>query len=213
MPPPETPGEIRGSRAFRFTRIVAFVLTALLLAGLIRGLVFQVFEIPSDSMEPTLKPGERILVWRPAAMNPPRRGDVVVIDGRGSFLGGNPPGGADIVMGWFGLGNSDVYFVKRVIGVGGDTVACCDEQERLTINGKPLKEPYLAEPEAPASAQEFKSLVPAGHVWVMGDNRNDSADSRSLLGAPGGGMIPDDRVVGRVTMVAWPRQGTPDQLP
>lgn len=210
----ETPGARRGSRASRLWTWAALVLVAIVLAGLIRGLVFQVFEIPSTSMQPTLTPGDRIAVWRPASFAEPRRGDVVVIDGRGSFLGGTPPTGTDTALGWFGLGNSDVYYVKRVIGIGGDTVECCSPEGQLIRNGEALAEPYLADPGEPASDLAFSVEVPEGRVWLMGDNRNDSDDSRALLGAPGGGMIPEARIIGRATMILWPRtQGAPDSLP
>ena len=94
--------------------------------------------------------------------------------------------------------------MKRVIGVGGDRVRCCDDQGRVTVNGVPLNEKsYLAEGEKP-SLIDFDVEVQQGYIWVQGDNRSNSADSRVHLGDPGGGQIPVDDVVGKVFMVVWP---------
>lgn len=159
----------------------------------------QTFTIPSASMEPTLSTGDRIVAVRaPALLRTVQRGDVVVFDGRGSFIGSLPPDLPAQVGAWFGIGPRDVYYVKRVIGVGGDTVQCCDDDGRLLINGEPLEEPYLQDPDAPASATEFAVEVPPERVFVLGDNRADSTDSRDLLGRPGGGMIREQRLIGTV---------------
>lgn len=187
-----------------WARLLAFALVCGLVALAVRVFAIQVFAIPSESMQPTLNPGERIAVWRPGAWQEPERGELVVVDGRGSFLGGMPPSGTETVASWLGVGPGDVFYVKRVIGVAGDTVECCDDAGRLQINGQPLDEPYLAEPEEPASDVPFAVEVPAGRLWLMGDNRRNSADSRSLLGAPGGGMIPQQRVIGTVVHRVWP---------
>jgi signal peptidase I len=93
--------------------------------------------------------------------------------------------------------------IKRVIGVPGDTVECCDPQGRLMVNGVPVDEPYVAPGNAP-SRQTFKVTVPAGRLWVMGDHRDLSADSRYHMGNPGGGTIPEANVVGRAFLIAWP---------
>src|SRR5699024_8332454 len=92
-------------------------------------------------------------------------------------------------------------------GTGGDRVSCCDDQGRLSLNGEPMEEDYLLDPvsaQSPASELEFDAEIPPGRMWVMGDNRADSLDSRGLLGAPGGGMISQDRIIGRAADVVWP---------
>ncbi|MGO4589294.1 signal peptidase I [Paenarthrobacter sp. 2TAF44] len=190
-----------------------FVLLALVLAvaisGLVRSLWIDVYYIPSESMEPLLGTGDRILVSRTAFTSEPiQRGDVVVFDGRGSFAplssGKGPLVDAIAAAGqWFGLTGSDTTYVKRVIGVPGDHVQCCSSEGRLTVNGQVLEEPYVYPGDEP-SKQKFDVEVPEDRLWLMGDHRSRSADSRGLLGAPGGGMVPFDRVIGRPVQIIWP---------
>lgn len=178
-------------------RAIAVLALGIVLIGTgIRGFVVQRFTIPSDSMEPTLMVGDTVTVWRPDAITGTiQRGDIVVFDGRGSFIDQAPPSPVQKVGSWIGFGDRNVYFVKRVIALGGDRLECCDAQGRLLRNGEPLDEPYAP---LPASKEHFVVEVPAGTMWVMGDNRNDSADSRALLGRPGGGFIPLTRLIGPV---------------
>lgn len=169
--------------------VVAVVVVLVLAAGIgVRHLVVQPFRVPSASMEPTLAPGDLILADR-STRGTAERGDVVVFDGRGYFAPEDGAGGR--------------FWVKRVIAVGGDSVRCCDEAGAIEVDGEPLEEPYLAEGTAPSEIT-FDLEVPEGRMFVLGDNRSDSTDSRFLLGAPGGGMIPVDRVVGSVDGVLWP---------
>lgn len=189
------------------------VLLAVLATALLRGLVVDVYTVHQDSMLPTLDDGERILVDRGyPGEGGVQRGDIIVFDGTGSFAPYESGEGAFAqamaqIGHWVGIGSPPDTYVKRVIGVEGDTVACCDEQGRVTVDGEPLQEDYLFAPvdaQSPASETSFESQVPPGRVWVMGDHREVSIDSRALLGAPGGGMISEDRIIGRATDVFWP---------
>jgi signal peptidase I len=196
-----------GKLGWRFV-VVALVL-AVVISGVVRSLWLDVYFIPSASMEPLFREGDRILVSRTDfGAEPVQRGDVVVFDGRGSFAPLNSGAGPvlDLLSAaghWLGLAGSDNTYVKRVIGLPGDHVVCCDADGKLTVNGQQVAEPYLYAGDA-ASEQAFSVTVPAGRLWLMGDHRSKSADSRSLLGAPGGGMVPLDRVIGRPVRIIWP---------
>ncbi|MBD8045264.1 signal peptidase I [Arthrobacter sp. Sa2BUA2] len=198
----------RSIAGWRF--VLCAVAAAVVLGGLVRAFVVDVYYIPSGSMEPLLEPGDRVLVSRTEYRTGEiQRGDVVVFDGRGSLA---PLHSSDPVLTqavkqagqWLGLTGSDTVYVKRVIGVAGDRIACCTAGDpRITVNGQPVDEPYLYPQDAP-SEQAFDVVVPEGRLWLMGDHRSESADSRALLGAPGGGLIPEDRVIGRAQQILWP---------
>lgn len=201
---PERQSRLRGWRS-----VVVAIVLALVVWGVIRAALFDVFYIPSGSMEPLLAPGDRIAVARSLIdQEPIRRGDVVVFDGRGSFAPLNSGRGwvGDLVQGageWFGIVPNETVYVKRVIGVGGDHVRCCTAAGNIEVNGQPLVEPYVYPGDAP-SAQPFDVVVPAGRLWLLGDHRSESSDSRALLGAPGGGLVRADKVIGRPVAILWP---------
>ena len=206
-PPPAGTGH-RGAR-WSARHVLVVVLVGLLLSLLVRTVAVQAFSIPSGSMEPTLRPGERVLVSRlDTRGGDVRRGDVVVFDGSGTFAPApeEPTGLARVgsaASALLGYRPGEVDFVKRVVGLPGERISCCDPQGRLVVDGAPLDEPYLPAGEAP-SALRFDIEVPAGRLWVMGDHRSASADSRAHLGDPGGGTVALDDVVGRVAAVTWP---------
>ncbi|WP_344467458.1 signal peptidase I [Kitasatospora kazusensis] len=190
---------------------------ALLVALVLKTFMVQVFVIPSGSMEQTIQIGDRVLVDKltPWFGSEPVRGDVVVFKDPGGWLesdhgrssDGPVLGALKTAFSSVGLLPSDDEqdLIKRVIGVPGDTVVCCDAQGRLTVNGTPLDESYLAAGNVP-SRQPFKVTVPAGRLWVMGDHRDVSADSRYHMANPGEGTIPMGNVVGRAFVIAWPVQ-------
>ena len=205
----DRPSTLLTTRAPSYRRLVLTLLAAGLVVGLVRVFLVQTFVIPSGSMEPGLQVGDRVVVSRlDYRFGDIRRGDVVVFDGDGVFTPAAAPRSplaeaARTVAQALGAPVGESDFVKRVIGVGGDRVLCCDDQGRISVNGRALEEPYVYPGDDPSDV-EFDETVPAGHLWVMGDHRSSSADSRDHLGDPGGGMVPADRVVGRVVAVWWP---------
>jgi len=204
----------RGKRRKRsfWREFPILVVVALLLAVVIKTYAIQAFFIPSGSMQNTLEINDRVLVnkivYHTRGIH---RGDIVVFNGDGSWDPGTPPPStnfaAEFVDGFasmFGFGHPGDILIKRVIGLPGDRVACCDEPGRVTVNGVPLNEQsYLYPGDAPSDAR-FNIVVPPGRLWVMGDHRSISDDSRDHLGDPGGGTIPESAVVGRAFIIIWP---------
>ncbi|MEI7452638.1 MAG: signal peptidase I [Actinomycetes bacterium] len=179
---------------------------------LLTSFIAKPFSIPSGSMEDTLQVGDRVLVNRIVYhLRPIERGDVVVFDGTDSFVAQGVVPSRDPIRGLFtNIGQSvgviapdSSDFVKRVVGVAGDHVQCCNSEGALLINGVPMKENYLFPGDVPSTVA-FDAVVPEGKLWVMGDHRSNSADSRAHLGDPGGGMVSTSKVVGRVMAVVWP---------
>lgn len=199
----------RQPRARGWRSVVLALLTAVLVTGLLRAFVVDVYWIGSDSMQPTVEPGDRVLVGKLVDEGGLERGDLVVFDGRGSFapLHSDDPWPAQVLQTlgrWSGLTGSDSVYLKRVVGTPGDTVACCGPSGRLEVDGEEITEDYVLDGDRPSEV-EFTAVVPEGRLWLMGDHRSVSVDSRSLLGAPGGGLVRADKVIGEPIAVLWPR--------
>ncbi|HEU5158341.1 MAG TPA: signal peptidase I [Streptosporangiaceae bacterium] len=186
---------------------------ALVLALIIKAFAVQAFYIPSASMENTLQIGDRVLVNKIVYHTRDiARGDTVVFSGLDSWdpevdysEPSNPISKAlHAIGGAFGLVPGEKDYIKRVIGVPGDRVRCCDARGHITVNGTPLQETTYLYPGNKPSGQQFDVTVPQGRLWVMGDHRDVSYDSRGHLGDPGSGTIPEDRVIGRAFVVVWP---------
>ncbi|MER5641601.1 signal peptidase I [Kitasatospora sp. NPDC002227] len=189
---------------------------ALILALVIKTFFVQAFSIPSGSMQNTLQIGDRVLVDKltPWFGAEPERGEVVVFHDPGGWLNDEPVQqndnafvrGLQDVLSFIGLMPSanEKDLIKRVVGVGGDTVEC-QGTGPLKVNGVALNEPYVFPGATPCGDKPFGPIkVPKGRIWVMGDHRNDSLDSRYHQDQPGGGTVPVDNVIGRAFVVAWP---------
>ena len=203
----------RGRRKRSFWReFPILVVIALLLAVVIKTYAIQAFFIPSGSMENTLEINDRVLVNKLVYdVRSIHRGDIVVFNGDGSWDPGTVPTDTNFVVKFaqgfasmFGFGHPGDILIKRVIGLPGDQVACCDAQGRVTVNGVPLTEGSYLYPGDTPSEIRFNIVVPPGRLWVMGDHRLISDDSRSHLGDPGGGTVPESAVVGRAFVIIWP---------
>ncbi len=191
------------------------LLVAFSLALIIKTFVVQAFFIPSESMENTLLVDDRVLVNKVVyVFREPRRGEVVVFRGSDGWVSERPhvpqdtgvvAGAAGWVAGLVGLGGPDEKdFVKRVIGVAGDTVQCCDAEGRVEVNGKALNEPQLYN-NNPIETRAFGPIqVPAGRLFVMGDHRGYSQDSRYYIRDQWRGTIPVDEVIGQAFLTVWP---------
>jgi len=224
--------EPRGRGRFSFlTEMVVLFAVALTIALLIKTFVVQPFFIPSSSMENTLLEGDKVLVNKLVYhLRPIGRGDIVVFDGSGSWYTATPAAPASrnpvarvyddtlgalfrSIAGLFGQMPGHTDYIKRVIGIPGDRVICCNAAGQITVNGVPLDEQTYVHPGEQPSQYHFNVVVPPGRLWVMGDNRLDSADSRLHDCAyPGAecapydrdGTIPANKVIGRAFMIVWP---------
>jgi signal peptidase I len=182
---------------------------ALVITVVLRLFVAEAFYVPSESMYDTLTTNDRILAEKVSYMHRDvARGDIIVFKDPGHWLNEakTPPGALRQIGEFVGIlpRSGEGHLVKRVIGVAGDRVICCDRSGRITVNKIPLDEQEYLLKNAKPSLQPFDVVVPPRSLWVMGDNRAESADSRAHMGGPGGGFVPVDNVVGRACCVIWP---------
>lgn len=208
------PGVLAGiAAAIKEVAVVAIM--AMALSFVVKTWLIQAFFIPSGSMEDTLLIGDRVIVNKlvPDAMEL-KRGDIIVFADPGSWL--PPTQGTDrgpllnaLQDGLVFVGllpdTAEDHLIKRVIGLPGDHVSCCDAQGRLTVNGQPIDEAYLFPGDQPSSIP-FDIVVPPGNVWVMGDHRSNSDDSRyhDVSGDGKSGSVPIDDITGRAVATVWP---------
>jgi signal peptidase I len=212
----------RRPRGRSFLReLPVLIVIALVIALIIKTFVVQAFFIPSSSMENTLDIGDKVLVnklvYHFRSIQP---GDIIVFNGDGSWEPEPSSSGSSdplvklydvtlnplfhAIAGLFGTSPGQTDFIKRVIGVPGDHVACCNASGDVTINGVALHEQSYLFPGNPPSMQRFSITVPPGRLWVMGDHRSVSWDSRGHTDDPGNGTIPENMVVGRAFLIVWP---------
>jgi signal peptidase I len=220
-PEPDEGGGARPRKRGSFWRELPVLLViAVVLALLINTFLVKAFFIPSGSMEQTLHgcpgcSGDRVLVNKVSyRLHDPEAGDIVVFRGPESWApeivpvdpGNRVQRAIRAVAGTFGVATpGEKDFVKRVIAVGGQTVQCCDEQGRVSVDGRALDEPYIFQSSPISDSLPFGPVkVPAGRLWVMGDHRDESADSRAHINDADQGTIPVDNVIGKAFVIIWP---------
>jgi len=204
----------RPRHRWSFAREVGIiVVAALLISFLIKTFLVQPFVIPSESMEDTLIKDDRVLASRlvPRFLDV-HRGDVVVFKDPGGWLGSQPQDestglvkAGETFLTFIGIRPVDAneHLIKRVIGLPGDRVTCCDAQGRVSVNGVPIDETYIKPGSAPSEVP-FDVTVPEGKLFVLGDNRQNSGDSRYNTDKPGQGFVPLENVVGTAVAKVWP---------
>ncbi len=195
-----------------FRDLLLILLIGCTASFILKTFLVRTFYIPSQSMENTLRVNDRIMVNQLVpGLADLRHGDIVVFEDPGGWLNVrsepdmNPARWLLQAIGFVAM-DSDNHLVKRVIGLPGDHVECCNALGQLMVNGVAVEEPYLSLPTAdsPASGVEFDVVVPEDSLWVMGDSRYRSADSRFNMRPPSNGFVPYDRVIGRAFLVNWP---------
>jgi len=189
------------------------IIAALVVSIIVKTFLIHFFYIPSGSMENTLQVGDRIAVNKFGALfTDIKRGEVVVFSDPDKWLGNSAESddsgiGAVVKTGLITVGvlpdPAKQYLIKRVIGVGGDKVVCCDKAGKVQVNGVSITEPYIFAGDKPSDMQ-FNVDIPKGFIWVMGDHRGASADSRFHPDSANNGMVPLSKVVGRAVFVVWP---------
>ena len=189
------------------------IIAALVVSIIVKTFLVHFFYIPSGSMENTLQVGDRIAVNKLGALfTDIKRGEVVVFGDPDNWLGNSSQSedsgiGAVVKTGLITVGvlpdPAKQYLIKRVIGVGGDNVVCCDKAGKIQVNGVSITEPYIFAGDKPSDMQ-FNVEIPKGFIWVMGDHRGASADSRFHPESANNGMVPLSKVVGRAVFVVWP---------
>jgi signal peptidase I len=201
-----------GKRRSFWRELPVLVVVALVLALIIKSFAIQAFYIPTGSMQNTLAIGDRVLINKIVYhLRPIERGDIIVFDGSGSWDPTTSSTSSNIfskavdeLEGIVGINNDSSIYIKRVIGLPGDVVRCCNAKHQVTVNGVGLQESSYLYPGNAPSTPFAPVTVPPGRLWVMGDHRAVSYDSRGHEGDPGGGTIPESAVLGRAFVIIWP---------
>jgi len=191
-----------------FREILIIIVIAIIISFVIRTFFFRAFLIPSGSMEQTLQVNDRIFVnLLVDSEEQLDRGDVIVFEDQHGWLplAETEPGAFVQALEFIGLypSSSEQHLVKRIIGMSGDHITVDEDSRNLVVNGVEIHEPYL-QPDVAGSDIDFEVTVPEGELWMMGDNRSDSGDSRSHTNGPNDGFVEIDQVVGRAEVIAWP---------
>lgn len=199
----------------KFLEIPLLLIVAMGVSFLVKTLLVQAFYIPSGSMEDTLQVGDRVIVNRLGTItgNGIQRGDVVVFHDSAGWLGSNDTTKGSRAIHLFKTLLTDVgvlpdsskkFLIKRVIGIPGDHVVCCTAKGNLTVNGHELDESSYIYGKKKPSEIEFNVNVPTDRIWVMGDHRGSSGDSRLHRDDQNNGFVPVNEVVGRAFLLLWP---------